>query len=425
VSSNIKNTNFKTKEKISIIRVALGVIAALIIISLLGIFLYSTNIIDFSTKYFDVKIEGSGIHIVNYTGKEKSITVPETINSRKVIAIDKKAFYNNDYIKKVTLPKTLKDVGDKAFANCKNLSEVNFTSNFTNFGNYVFENSNVEKVTLPSNLQKISCGMFKNCKHISTVSFPDDLKEISKEAFYGCTSLGSIVIGENVYKIGENAFGGNGSDFRLSSMMDTETERYALANNILYTPCNSHYKPYNIYHLSLGINPYSTQKVSDINTGILAFSPPKSGYYKITLTTNSNNEIKIDPTDDSAVYCSSLHGNKKDIICKYQENSTYYIRILASESFNYSINLTKISNAKANLYKKGEQLLKGESTCKLTTGTELRENHNNSSNVAASVSSDIILTKILDYYIDSKSNLWCKINANVSGHGNKNMWFTL
>lgn len=425
MAENINNSEKTTKRKISLLRLALGITALLVVVCLLGMVLYFTDIVNFAPKDFNVKISGSGIHIVSYTGSDKNVEIPDTINSRKVIAIDKKAFYNNQSVVKIILPESLKTVGNKAFANCKNLKEVTFNSEYTNFEENVFENCGVEAVALPSKLQKISNGMFKNCNKITKVSFPDNLKEIGEEAFYGCTSLDSMTIGESVYKIGEDAFGGNSADFTLSSMMGTETEDYALSNNISYIPCNSHYKPYNMYPLYLGANTYNTNTVSDVNTGILTFSPSESGCYRITLSTSSNNEITLEPTDDTTIQCSSIRGNTKDIICNYNSNSIYYLRILASEDFNYNVKAEKVSNKVMNLYKKGEQLLKGESSCKLTSGTELRENHNTNGEATATVSSDIILTKILDYYVDSKNRLWCKINANVGGHGNKNLWFAL
>lgn len=69
------------------------------------------------------------------------------------------------------MPKDLKEVGSYCFANCKNLKEVKFNSEVTNFGDNAFENSSVKKVTLPGNLQKISKAMFKNCKNLTSVSF--------------------------------------------------------------------------------------------------------------------------------------------------------------------------------------------------------------------------------------------------------------
>lgn len=42
--------------------------------------------------------------------------------------------------------------------------------------------------------------MFKNCKNLTSVSFPNKLLFVDDEAFYGCTSLSKMTVGEGIRK---------------------------------------------------------------------------------------------------------------------------------------------------------------------------------------------------------------------------------
>lgn len=92
----------------------------------------------------EIKRSGIGIEIVKYTGDEKNLKIPDLINGLSVVSVGEKAFYNTN-VEKVEMPKDLKEVGSYCFANCKNLKEVKFNSEVTNFGDNAFENSSVKR----------------------------------------------------------------------------------------------------------------------------------------------------------------------------------------------------------------------------------------------------------------------------------------
>ena len=75
------------------------------------------------------------------------------------------------------------------------------------------------------------------------------------------------------------------------------------------------------------------------------------------------------------------------------------------------------------MYKKGENLLKGKGKCSLVGGSSLYKNHSTNSENVAQVNSDIMLTKVLDYYVEDSKHIWYQINANVGGAGKQDLWF--
>ena len=93
----------------------------------------------------------------------------------------------SDCIKKVIIPSSIKSIEPFAFYNCIKLECVEFED----------ENSDV----------KIDEGAFYGCSSLSSIMLPQQLKTISKQSFYGCSSLKKVQISNSVEQIENDAFG--------------------------------------------------------------------------------------------------------------------------------------------------------------------------------------------------------------------------
>ena len=82
---------------------------------------------DAASSASDFVIEGSTL--VKYTGKEKNVTVPDTVE-----IIGESAFENQSSVEKVTLPASVKRIDAYAFWNCNNLSTVTLGKGLTEIG---------------------------------------------------------------------------------------------------------------------------------------------------------------------------------------------------------------------------------------------------------------------------------------------------
>ena len=74
-----------------------------------------------------------------------------------------------------------------------------------------FENAiNLRRIVLPSSLEYIAPNAFKNCVSLEEVIFTGSSNsiEIAENAFYGCQSLTTITIENNVTILEDNAFAG-------------------------------------------------------------------------------------------------------------------------------------------------------------------------------------------------------------------------
>lgn len=70
----------------------------------------------------------STVTITGYTGKESNITLPASINGKKVIAIMDNAFYGCLTIKNVVIPEGIVWYGENTFFECKNLETAQLPS---------------------------------------------------------------------------------------------------------------------------------------------------------------------------------------------------------------------------------------------------------------------------------------------------------
>ena len=100
-----------------------------------------------------------------------------------------------DHIKSVDLPNGLKNIGDRAFEDCSNLTSITIPSSVTNIGIGAFSGcSNLTSVTIPNNVTSIEQAAFSDCTSLTSITIPDSVTSIDNLAFFRCISLTSVHI---------------------------------------------------------------------------------------------------------------------------------------------------------------------------------------------------------------------------------------
>jgi len=174
-----------------------------------------------------------------YKGTMPSNT--EIVIKEGTIGLAANIFSGCNGLTSITIPRSLKSIGDNAFYRCNNLKTVNisdlaawcaidFTKNYSNpnsylylngekvdiynftipngtkrIGNYAFYNSNFSSISIPNSVEAIGIGAFENCYNLSSITLPDGLKSIGENAFYK-TMINEVTIPQSVTSIGNNAF---------------------------------------------------------------------------------------------------------------------------------------------------------------------------------------------------------------------------
>lgn len=85
------------------------------------------------------------------------LEVPETIDGQTVTVIGADCFKDCDKLTTVILPKTLKEIDDRAFSGCSNLRGIYIPEGVTRIGNSAFANcSSLEAIYLPESIEIIA-----------------------------------------------------------------------------------------------------------------------------------------------------------------------------------------------------------------------------------------------------------------------------
>ncbi len=117
------------------------------------------------------------------------------------------AFNGCLYLTDAILENGITDIGNEAFYGCVSLVNISIPDSVANIGEAVFVDcSAVETVILPSRLNNISNSLFSGCAGLTDINIPDGVESIGSSAFSGCASLTDINIPVRVVNIGDKAF---------------------------------------------------------------------------------------------------------------------------------------------------------------------------------------------------------------------------
>lgn len=100
-----------------------------------------------------------------------------------------KIFFNPQLsaVRKVILPKSLKEITDVFGTNLGNMVQLDLGSSMTSIGDYAFNDSeSLTSISFPSTLKSIGECAFSECTRLSKISLPSRLTNISSGAFAVC-----------------------------------------------------------------------------------------------------------------------------------------------------------------------------------------------------------------------------------------------
>ena len=119
--------------------------------------------------------------------------------------------FKNCYVPSISLPASLKTIGEEAFYN-SGLTSVTFAENSSlqTIGSYAFYNTNLTTVKLPDNgtLKTIDYSAFYDCYYLTSINIPEGITTIEGTTFYNCSKLNSISLPSTLTTINGSAFSG-------------------------------------------------------------------------------------------------------------------------------------------------------------------------------------------------------------------------
>ena len=120
-----------------------------------------------------------------------------------------------DYDGDVAIPKTVSNgvetfnvtsIGESAFRSCGELVSVTMPEGLTTIGKEAFYQSSIKTVSLPSTLSGMGASAFRECRNLIGLVLPDALKEIKEYVFYYCENLKTMTLGNQTANIEQYAF---------------------------------------------------------------------------------------------------------------------------------------------------------------------------------------------------------------------------
>lgn len=124
--------------------------------------------------------------LTQYHGEMNRFVVPNKVLQKKVKKITKKAFYYNQFLKRVKVCKNVVHIGSFAFAGCRQLEEIEFNGSIKFVGKEAFKNCiRLKRVRFDENLVYIGSNAFKNCKKLEEIIVPRTIGKLGKQAVQG------------------------------------------------------------------------------------------------------------------------------------------------------------------------------------------------------------------------------------------------
>ena len=157
---------------------------------------------------YDLAPDGQGVMITSYKGKSTTVVIPDTIEGLPVTQIGGSGFrvFKNEIPYNVTVPKSVKVIGENAFLALKGKIDIDL-SNITSIGRGAFSKSDLSgTIKISKNLEYTGTDAFKQTK-ITAVIIEEGVTSLNADSlFEECSELKSVTLPASLTHINNNVF---------------------------------------------------------------------------------------------------------------------------------------------------------------------------------------------------------------------------
>lgn len=200
----------KFKKSVSVI------LALLLSLSVCAVFPVTAGAItsgDYEYEVFeDIDEDGntySYASIIEYTGADAEVTIPDTLGGYPVQTISEYSFCSEE-LTSLTIPASVTSFDNTAFLFCSNLQSVTvaegnptycsvdsviYSKDKSSLMFYPAGNDTADFV-IPDGVSEVGCP-FSNCQNLVSITIPTSVSFFSTNEIYGCTNLSAINVSEN------------------------------------------------------------------------------------------------------------------------------------------------------------------------------------------------------------------------------------
>ncbi len=170
------------------------------------------------TKIREMVFAKSCTEIPNYVANY-IYTLRKVIIQGPVWKIRESAFANCKQLREINLPESLQEIESRAFSDCKALESIELPEHLEKLGTGVFMGAGLRSIVVPKSVREMGEGVFafcpltsatmlntprkierstfKCCKALNAFVVPNSVKDIAPSAFENCEALFSIVLPDN------------------------------------------------------------------------------------------------------------------------------------------------------------------------------------------------------------------------------------
>ena len=335
-------------------------------------FLNYTGIINvFSTTDFNYTEDSDGITITGYNGKDTTLEIPDVINGNIVTAIGDKAFAESN-LKSVTLPNTIKSIGERAF----------FDS-----------------------------------KYLHLVSMQDGVKHIGSYAFASCEGFSDVFLPESVETIGESILKDSGTAY-IEGVPGSNAMKYAIDNDISFTPTSADATPLTV--TPVRVNDRQTYTTSNAGYGagyVFSFVPYENSSYKITVEASIEGYLGINDfgvmgdVKGEEVENGENHQSVITVNLKKEKKSYFGIENHGTEenkNIEFALEIAPVTDKQTKAEDEAKKLV-GQNYS-FTAYSDLFYDQHSAMGQSHYLEWNTNSQKIVDYYIEENGTIWVAIN---------------
>lgn len=285
----------------------------------------------FVEEYFEFEVVSDGYALVYYNGGKETVVIPKTYMGQNVVEIGAGAFFENEYVREIHIPSTVKRIDVTAFNECYMLETItveNGNSKFSSVDGVLF---NKEQTWLykypmgredtvyyaPSSTDVIGPYAFSYAMYLEEIYLPDDITmqygvgKICESAFEGCLALTTIELGyiANYFEARcfANCWSLESIEFKAETIWgigESAFENCLLLSEVIFN-CDSvkGIGPY-AFKSCISLNFFDLSTVESISEGAFAESGLMELYIPLTVNYVGNLQF-MDCIYDFTVYCEA------------------------------------------------------------------------------------------------------------------------
>jgi hypothetical protein len=141
------------------------------------------------------------------------ITIPDTYNGKKVVAVATNGFKGCGGITGLKISNNVTEIGNSAFENCGGIIEITMGDGVTIIGINAFKGCGRLRAftgaNIGANVRNIRSSAFENCGSLERIWIRGNVASIDDKAFNGCNKINRVNFQQANTRIGSNAFPDN------------------------------------------------------------------------------------------------------------------------------------------------------------------------------------------------------------------------